>query len=75
MDKRKHDIAYFLSFCIEQYKTAKGISGAEAMRRLDNCGALDYLTEHYDVLHTQGHRWLLAEMDEYIRLRNETVSR
>lgn len=71
MDKHFQDIAYFLSFCIEQYKTAKGTNGAEAMRRLDSYGVLDYLAEHYGVLHTQGHRWLVAEMDEYIKLRKD----
>lgn len=35
MDKRIQDIAYFISFCIEQYKTAKMLSGAEAMRQLN----------------------------------------
>lgn len=34
MDKRKQDIAYFISFCIEQYKNEKGIRGAEAMALL-----------------------------------------
>lgn len=27
MDKHTQDIAYFISFCIEQYKNEKGISG------------------------------------------------
>ena len=29
MDKKQQDIAYFISFCIEQYKNAKGLSGEE----------------------------------------------
>lgn len=52
MDKRKQDIAYFVSFCIEQYKNAKGLTGAESMRQLDAYGNLDYLAEHYETLHT-----------------------
>ena len=31
MDKKKQDIGYFLSFCIEQYKNAKGMDGAEVI--------------------------------------------
>lgn len=57
-------VSYFLAFCIEQYKQAKGLSGEQAMRTLSQHGVLDYLSAHYDVLHTQGHRWLLEEMDE-----------
>lgn len=71
MSDKKQDIAYFLSFCIEQYKEAKGLDGAEAMRTLDRYGALDYLADHYEPLHTQSRQWLLAEIDEYINIRKE----
>lgn len=60
-------IPLFLSFCIEQYKNAKGISGRQAMEILSDAGVLDYLEHNYEVLHTQGHQWLLEEMDEYIQ--------
>lgn len=63
------DIAYFLSFCIEQYKHAKGIEGEQAERILNEAGALDFLAENYETLHTQGHRWLLAEIDEFIEAK------
>ena len=79
MNKRKLDIAYFLSFCIEQYKKEKGISGAEAVRILKEQGVLEYLKEHFEVLHTQSKQWLLADIDEFIKLRkeagHETLSR
>ena len=79
MRNRETDIAYFLSFCVEHYKQAKGLSGAEAAQTLGRYGVLDYLSRHYDVLHTQGHRWLLEEIDELIQRRkgedHEVVSR
>lgn len=71
MNKRKLDIAYFLSFCIEQYKKEKGISGAEAAQFLQGYGVLEYLKEHFEVLHTQSKQWLLADIDEFIKLRKE----
>lgn len=71
MDKRKLDIAYFLSFCIEQYKTKKKISGIEAVQTLKNYGVLEYLSEHFEILHTQSRQWLLADIDEFINLRKE----
>lgn len=73
MNKRKLDIAYFLSFCIEQYKKEKGISGAEAAQLLQGYGVLEYLKEHFEVLHTQSKQWLLADIDEFIKLRKETA--
>ena len=53
MNNNQQDIALFLSFCIEQYKAAKGMTGKEAMQELDRYGVLEYLSEFYDVLHTQ----------------------
>ena len=51
MDKLKQDIAYFISFCVEQYKNEKGISGSEAMALLSEYGVLEYLAEHWEILH------------------------
>lgn len=69
MNKRNLDIAYFISFCIEQYKNEKSLTGTEAMLLLDKYKVLDYLSEHYEVLHTQGRQWLMEEIDEFIRIR------
>lgn len=71
MNKHNQDIAYFLSFCVEQYKNEKGIKGEEAMRQLDYYGVLVYLSENYEVLHTQSRQWLLADIDNFIRARKE----
>lgn len=71
MDKRKQDIAYFVSFCIEQYKNAKHLTSAEAIGLLSQYGVLDYLSEHYEILHTQSRQWLLEDIDEYMKLRKE----
>lgn len=72
MDKKRQDIAYFVSFCIEQYKNAKHLSGVEAMRQLEAYNVLDYLCEHYEVLHTQSRQWILADIDEFIALRQSS---
>lgn len=71
MDRKKQDIAYFLSFCIEQYKNANHLTGSDAMSRLDDFKVLDYLAEHYEILHTQSSQWILEDIDEFIRLRKE----
>ena len=71
MDKRKQDIAYFVSFCIEQYKKAKHLTSAEAIDLLSHYQGLDYLSDHYEILHTQSRQWLLEDIDEFIKLRKE----
>lgn len=69
MDKKKQDIAYFVSFCIEQYKNAKHLTGAETLQLLDKYKVLDYLNEHYEILHTQSRQWILEDIEEFIKLR------
>ena len=71
MDKKKQDIAYFVSFCIEQYKNAKHLAGAETLQLLDKYKVLDYLSEHYEILHTQSRQWILEEIDELIKERQK----
>ena len=70
-ENKQLDIAYFISFCIEQYKNVKGVTGEQAMSVLANYGVLDYLEEHFEVLHTQSHQWILEDIDEFIRLRKK----
>jgi len=71
MDKTKQDITYFISFCIEQYKEAKGLSGSEAMSLLSEYGVLEYLAEHWEILHTQGRQWIIEDIDEFIKARDK----
>lgn len=73
MDKDLLDKAYFISFCIEQYKHEKGLTGEQAMRVLDKYGALAYLEENFEVLHTQSRQWILEDLDEFINHRKEEV--
>ncbi len=69
MNKRNLDIGYFLSFCIEQYKTAKHLSGAEAAKIFCKYGVLEYLEEHFEPIHTQSRQWILEDIDEFIDIR------
>ena len=78
MKNRNQDISYFLSFCIEQYKNAKGIDGVAVMKDFFDYGVLDYLSENFDVLHTQSYQWLIEDIDEFIDIRKreyEDISR
>lgn len=66
MANKPDAIPLFLSFCIEQYKNAKKISGRESMEILDNSGALDYLEKCYEPIHTQSPQWILQEIEDYL---------
>lgn len=41
------------------------------MRTLDEYGVLEYLEEHFDVLHTQSHQWIMEDIDEFIDIRKK----
>ncbi|MGM9736997.1 MAG: DUF3791 domain-containing protein [Candidatus Cryptobacteroides sp.] len=62
-------ISYFIAFCIEQYKTAKGLEGAEVAKLFFDKGVAAYLAENYEVLHTQSHQWLIEEIDDFLNNR------
>jgi len=63
---KEDTIPLFLSFCIEQYKKSCGLNGQEAMKVLSESGALDYLEDNYEVIHTQSPQWILEEINEFI---------
>jgi len=55
----------YLLFCIETYKKARGLSGKETYALFEKYGFLDYILDLYEILHIQGTRYLLEELDEY----------
>lgn len=69
MSKENQDIALFISFCIEQYKTAKGMTGEQVLDLFAQYGVTDYLCKCFEPLHTQGRQWLMEEIDEFIEVR------
>lgn len=66
MKDKELDIAYFISFCIEQYKNKHHMNGEDVVSLFEQYDVLSYLKDNFDVLHTQGHQWLIEEIDELI---------
>ena len=58
--------AMFVSFCIEQYAKAKNMSTEDVVNLFERYGITEHFCEFYDVLHTQGHNWLIEEIDDMI---------
>lgn len=69
MRKKEIDRSYFVAFCIEQYKTAKEMDGSKVAELFFNNGVCEYLTSHFDVLHTQSRQWIIEEIDDYLKDR------
>lgn len=66
MSKTDQEKSYFLAFCIEQYKAAKGMDGAEVARLFFESNVASYLTDNFEVLHTQSRQWLIEEIDDML---------
>lgn len=71
MDEEKQDRAIFLSFCIEQYAKAKNMEAENVADLFARYGISEHFCEFYDILHTQGHHWLIEEIDEMIERRKK----
>jgi hypothetical protein len=61
-----NNITFFKAFCIERYKYEHNIKGNETFRLFKEHGVLDYLGDYYDVLHTFGDKYILADIDKFI---------
>lgn len=68
---RSSETAFFLSFCIEQYKQRHHLTGEQAMQVLAEHDVLDYLEKHYEILHTQSAQWIVEDIDNYITQRKQ----
>ncbi len=71
MEKKDKDIALFVAFCIEEYGAAKGMAGDQVLGLFSQYGVIDYLSNCFEPLHTQGRQWLIAEIDEYISINKK----
>lgn len=69
MSKKEKDAALFVAFCIEEYGAAKGLTGEQVLDLFNRYDLIDYLSEFYEPLHTQGRQWLIEEIDEFIEIR------
>ncbi|MBR1873200.1 MAG: DUF3791 domain-containing protein [Bacteroidales bacterium] len=68
MSKRDSDILFFVAFCLEGYKNKHGLTGEATSKLFDQYCIKQYLSNNYDILHTQGMPWLLEEIEEKIGL-------
>jgi len=56
----------FIIFCLEHYKHFRNITAIEALSSFRETGVFQYLTDGYEVLHTQGRDYLVRDIDEFI---------
>lgn len=60
---------YFKIFCLESYKNAYQLDGVTVLNIFKQYGVFDYITSFYDVLHSTGQEFIVADIDLYIKAR------
>lgn len=65
----------FLIYCIEVYKSAKGLSGREVSSLFTQYMVWDYVYSCFEALHTTGENYIVNDIDAYIEEKRLMMSR
>ncbi|CDD92697.1 putative uncharacterized protein [Coprobacillus sp. CAG:826] len=57
----------FMILCVEEYKNQKGMTGKDVMNLFNRYSVCEYIKDFYEVLHTTGTRYIVDDIDLYIR--------
>jgi len=63
--------AEFITYCMEEYKAAKGITGKEAITLFKKHNIIDYIITCYGALHTMGGLAIAEDIDSLIEKVNK----
>ena len=61
-----NDNADFITYCLEEYKFAKSITGKEAITLFIKYNIIDYIVTCYGALHTMGGLAITEDIDSLI---------
>ena len=59
----------FIVLCVEEYKHQKKMTGKEVMDLFNKYAVCEYIQSFYEVLHTTGMRYIVNDIDLYIKSR------
>lgn len=59
----------FLIFCIEEYKSAKNLTGKQVIRLFQKYRVSEYILSCFEALHTTGTSYIIDDIDLYIEAR------
>ncbi|MBB6714548.1 DUF3791 domain-containing protein [Clostridium gasigenes] len=66
-------IIEFISFCIENFKMEHNMKGKEVANLFNQSGVIDFLTDGYDILHTQGKGYIIDEIEQFLKKRGYKI--
>ena len=59
----------FIVYCLEEYKSAKKMSGKEVIELFNHYGVIDDIRKYYESLHTTGSQYIVNDIQQYISNR------
>jgi hypothetical protein len=59
----------FKTYCLESYKQAHKMSGKQAVELFRDYGVLNYIDSFFDILHSTGQRYIVEDIDLFIKAR------
>ena len=67
--KKLDKINDFQLFCLENYRSSKGLTGLAALDDFKHTGVFDFLSSGFEVLHTLGRSYINSIITDYIERR------
>ena len=64
----------FLIYCIEQYKSAKCLTGRQVSELFTKYQVWEYVYSCFEALHTTGEQYIVEDIDLYIEARQPTMA-
>lgn len=64
-----NDKLNFIVYCIEEFKSAKGMNGKSVIQLFNRYRVVDYIADYYEALHTTGRRYIVDDISMYIAQR------
>lgn len=64
----------FLIYCIEQYKSAKQLTGKQVAELFTNYQVWEYIYSCFEALHTTGANYIVNDIDMYISARKPQMA-
>ena len=59
----------FMVYCVEQYKSAKKLTGKQVSELFSKYSVWDYIYSCFEALHTTGTNYIIDDIDKYIENR------
>lgn len=63
----------FLVYCIERYKSAKGLTGIQVSELFSKYRVWDYIYSCFEALHTTGENYIIEDIDLFIKERQAVM--